>query len=90
MAKSKSSRGKSKAAKGAGRTAPKRARRAAAKAGDGDRVALKKWVSGLTAKQLRKLATLKVIVEDPCTCERIGTPQLGECEWTIKWENSGA
>jgi len=92
MAKRTNARGRSTAAKKTGRkAAPRRSTRPAAKrAGDGDRAALKKWVSGLSAGQLRKLLTLKVIVEDPCTCERIGTPLQGECEWTIKWENSGA
>jgi hypothetical protein len=55
------------------------------------RAGLAKWLAHLDPKQLDKLAALKVIVEDPCTCERIPDPPIrSECEWTVKWENSGA
>jgi hypothetical protein len=45
------------------------------------------WLRGLTDNQVRKLLTLKPIVEDPCTCERISEPQRENCQWTVKWEN---
>jgi hypothetical protein len=77
-AKAKSARKGSAAVRRTGGTAAARSSRA--------RDALSRWLSNLDDKKLKKLATLRKIVDDPGTCERIPPLTKTAGEWVVKRE----